>query len=152
MDQAPHLSSTDAQWSATATSLKRPASRESDRAPPPLPILSSSASSDRSLTFPDATPSPTKDEKGQDEGSGTLDSPFVVRWSDGDPEAPLNWPNYKKWTIVAIVATGGLCDETLLLPSEVDEADPRAQARRSRAAFTPEASHRCGRTLAPAQP
>lgn len=43
------------------------------------------------------------------EGRGTLEDPFVVKWLEGERENPLQWRNWKKWSIVGVVAMSTLC-------------------------------------------
>ena len=37
-------------------------------------------------------------------GSGTTDDPFQVEFIPGDPRNPMNFPDWKKWSLIATVA------------------------------------------------
>lgn len=37
------------------------------------------------------------------DGQGTMKDPFVIEFHKGDPDNPMNWPSFRKWTITAIV-------------------------------------------------
>lgn len=42
-------------------------------------------------------------------GEGTTESPYVVKFYEGDIENPLNWPAKKRWIITVITSLSTLC-------------------------------------------
>ncbi|BGP30492.1 hypothetical protein JCM10296v2_002247 [Rhodotorula toruloides] len=63
------------------------------------------------------SPSPHKAHDGLDTatapvpygGEGTEESPYIVKWLDGEEENPQNWSGTKKWLITANAAVSTLC-------------------------------------------
>lgn len=43
------------------------------------------------------------------EGLGTVESPFIVCWREGERSNPLLWAAWRKWSIVLIVGMATLC-------------------------------------------
>lgn len=91
---------------------------------------------------------PEKAVEDRYEGHGTAESPYVVRWLEGDKANPLLWSQLRKWTIVQVIAIATLCGSTVW-------EDPRqeltrrflSKVSRSVAASSREGSSRWSSTL-----
>ncbi|TGJ83750.1 hypothetical protein E0Z10_g5012 [Xylaria hypoxylon] len=58
-------------------------------------------------------------------GSGTQDSPYIVKWMPSDPVDPISYPKWRKWCITLIMALSTLA--ITFASSSLGAADPQLE-------------------------